>query len=158
MRVILSCDLFLQMLVGESTVNATATLKVRMISYTNPTERRWDGKCCDSFCNNCDLIFRFGLDYGDRYLTIVCCVWLLKWRLHYAATGWANRLAQVGGSVYTMQHVVPTGCTKVRTLDSRLKNPLGKITYRYLLLAICTIWCEFDVSIIRTFIRHKDRQ
>ena len=37
----------------------------------------------------------------------------VKWRLHYA-TGWANRLAQpvvqpVGGSVYTMQHVVPTG-------------------------------------------------
>ena len=53
--------------VGEWRVDASATLKIQMLSYANPSKRSYDGSCCDPFCwSACDHYFRFSLDVGNR--------------------------------------------------------------------------------------------
>ena len=48
-------------------VDGGATLKLQMLRYRNPDARDYDGYCCDVFCwSDCDYIFRFALDVGDR--------------------------------------------------------------------------------------------
>ena len=48
-------------------VDAGATLKLQMVRYENPSSKNYDGSCCDLFCwSNCDHIFRFSLDLGNR--------------------------------------------------------------------------------------------
>ena len=58
----------LQAFVGKSTVDAGSTLKLQMLNFANPSGRDYSGSCCDAFCwSDCDTIFRFSLDRGNRY-------------------------------------------------------------------------------------------
>jgi len=63
---LISC--MLQVLVGEWGVDASATLQLQMLRYENPSAKDYGGACCDLWCwSNCDHIFRFALDRGNRY-------------------------------------------------------------------------------------------
>jgi len=63
---LISCTL--QVLVGERGVDASATLQLQMLRYENPAAKDYGGSCCDLWCwSNCDHIFRFALDRGNRY-------------------------------------------------------------------------------------------
>ena len=56
-----------QALVGVRTAGASATLKVQMVRYENPSSKNYDGSCCDLFCwSQCDHVFTFALDLGNR--------------------------------------------------------------------------------------------
>ena len=60
--------LLLQAFVGEWRVDASATLKLQMVSYANPESKDYGGSCCDVWCwSDCDHYFRFSLDVGNRY-------------------------------------------------------------------------------------------
>jgi len=61
---LVSCSL--QAFIGVCRVEASATLKLHMIRFENPTENDYGGSCCDVFCNDCDHQFRFSLDDGNR--------------------------------------------------------------------------------------------
>jgi len=54
-----------------SQVDCSATLELLMVTYDNPSGRAADGKQCDvgflSDRPDCDHIFRFALDLGNRY-------------------------------------------------------------------------------------------
>ena len=63
-------------------VGATATLQLLMVRFENPHERDYGGSCCDVACNDCDHIFRFALDRGNRS-TLLDFV-TLRW---HSATG-----------------------------------------------------------------------
>jgi len=53
-------------------VEATATLKLQMIRYENPESKNYDGSCCDVFCwSQCDHVFRFALDRGNRCVRLM---------------------------------------------------------------------------------------
>jgi len=68
-RLIVPCTL--QTSVGEWKVDAAATLKLQMVSYSNPSGRDYSGACCDLFCwSSCDTIFSFALDVGNRHVTM----------------------------------------------------------------------------------------
>ena len=65
----------MQAILGASKVDASATFKVQMIRYENPSSKNYDGSCCDLFCwSHCDHVFRFALDVGNRcVIQIVGC-------------------------------------------------------------------------------------
>jgi len=54
--------------VGEWRVDAGATLKLHMLSFNNPGGKQYNGRNCDVwYAGECDHIFRFSLDRGNRY-------------------------------------------------------------------------------------------
>jgi len=59
----------LKVFAGEWRVDASATLQLQMLRYENPAAKDYGGLCCDMWCwSNCDHIFRFALDRGNRYI------------------------------------------------------------------------------------------
>jgi len=51
-------------------VDASATLELLMVSFDNPTSKDAGGSYCDHgayHLSECDHIFRFALDRGNRY-------------------------------------------------------------------------------------------
>ena len=66
---LVSCSL--QALIGVCRVEASATLKLHMIRFANPNEKDYGGDCCDAWCNDCDHVFRFSLDRGNRCCTLL---------------------------------------------------------------------------------------
>jgi len=71
--------LFIMLQAFASQVDASATLELLMRSYENPNSKDRGGSSCD-LGSQCDHIFRFALDHGDRcdqinviYFDFKCC-------------------------------------------------------------------------------------
>ena len=61
--------------------NADYTLEIRAIAYSNPSNRDYDGACCDPgffSCNKCDVDFKFCVRAKGTSATSTSCWYSLK--------------------------------------------------------------------------------